>query len=59
MQELYHGWWGKARRMTKRQIDEMIKNMGKTKIINKKSNEYHKKEENEAENIIKKLTMDS
>ena len=59
MQELYRGWWWKPRRMTKRQIDEMIKNMGKTKIINKKSNEYHKKEENEAENIIKKLIMDS
>ena len=44
--------------MTKKQIDEMVKNMGKTKIINKKSNEYHKKEETEAENIIKKLTMD-
>lgn len=59
MQEWYHGWWGRQRRMTKRQIDEMVKNMGKTKIINKKSNEYHKKEENEAENIIKKLAMDN
>ena len=58
MQEWYHGWW-RPKRMTKRQIDEMVKNMGKTKVINKKSNEYHKKEENEAEDIIKKLTMDN
>lgn len=59
MQEWYHGWWWRSKRMTKRQIDEMVKNMGKTKVINKKSNEYHKKEENEAEDIIKKLTMDN
>lgn len=33
--------------------------MWKTGIIHKKSNEYHKKEEDEAENIIKKLTLDN
>jgi hypothetical protein len=41
--------------MTKKQIDEMIKNMKKSDIINKKSNEYHKQEEKEADDILKKL----
>jgi hypothetical protein len=41
--------------MTKKQIKEMIKNMEKSKIITEKSNEYHKKDENDAENILKKL----
>lgn len=41
--------------MSKKQIDEMIKNMKKTGIINKKSQQYHKKEEHEAEDILKKL----
>jgi hypothetical protein len=38
--------------MTKKQIEEMVKNMKKTGIINKKSNEYHKQEEKEADNLL-------
>jgi hypothetical protein len=41
--------------MSQKQIREMVKNMKKSEIINKKSTEYHKKEEIEAEDIIKKL----
>jgi hypothetical protein len=41
--------------MTKKQINDMIKNMKKTEIINEKSKLYHKKEEIEAEDILKKL----
>ena len=41
--------------MTKKQIQEMVNNMKKTEIISKKSKDYHKKEELEAENILKKL----
>ena len=33
----------------------MIQNMKKVKIINKKSKDYHKEEEREAEDILKKL----
>lgn len=55
MQEWYHGWWWRSRRMTRGQIEEMLKNMKKTGIINKKSNEYHKQEEKEAEDILKKI----
>jgi hypothetical protein len=55
MQEWYHGWWWKSRRMTRVQIEEMLKNMKKTWIINKKSNEYHTQEEKEAEDILKKI----
>ena len=41
--------------MTKKQINEMIHNMKKSEIINKKSEKYHEKEEVEAENVLKKL----
>lgn len=54
MQEWYSGWWT-PRKMSQKQIREMVKNMKKSEIINKKSTEYHKKEEIEAEDIIKKL----
>ncbi len=55
MQEWYSGGHYPQKRMTKKQIKEMIKNMEKSKIITEKSNEYHKKDENDAENILKKL----
>ena len=54
MQEWYHGWW-RPKKMTKKQIQEMVNNMKKTEIISKKSKDYHKKEELEAEDILKKL----
>jgi len=41
--------------MTKKQIQEMLNNMGKADVINKKSRQYHEREEIEAEEIIKKL----
>lgn len=55
MQEWYHGWWWRTRRMSRRQIQEMIKNMGKSWIISEKSKQYHQKEEQEADEILKKL----
>lgn len=55
MQEWYYGWSSRPRKMTKKQIQEMIQNMKKVKIINKKSKDYHKEEEREAEDILKKL----
>ena len=44
--------------MTKKQINEMINNMKKTSIISEKSKQYHKKEEIEADNILKNLDKD-
>ena len=55
MQEWYHGLWGKPKKITKKQINEMVDNMKKTNIINEKSKQFHKKEEVEAENILQKL----
>ena len=55
MQEWYYGWGGRPKKMTKRQIQEMLNNMRKSDIVNKKSKQYHEKEEVEAEEIIKKL----
>jgi len=55
MQEQYYSRWWKPKKMTKKQINDMIKNMKKTEIINEKSKLYHKKEEIEAEDILKKL----
>jgi len=54
MQEWYYGWW-KTRRMTRKQISEMINNMKKSSIISEKAKQYHKKEEIEAEDILKSL----
>jgi len=54
MQEWYHWGW-KPKRMTRKQINEMILNMKKSEIISKKSTNYHKIEEKEADNILKKL----
>ena len=59
MQEWYYGWWWRPKKMTKKQIREMIYNMKKSDIINEKSNKYHKKDEIEAENILKKLDKDN
>ena len=41
--------------MSQKQIREMISNMKKSQIINQKSNEYHKKEQIDAEDILKQL----
>ena len=41
--------------MTKKQIQEMVSNMQKSRIIREKSKHYHQKEEIEAEDILKKL----
>ena len=35
----------------------MINNMKKSSIVNEKSKKYHKKEETEAEDILKKLEI--
>ncbi|MBR7036755.1 hypothetical protein IKI14_02565 [bacterium] len=44
--------------MTQRQVREMINNMKKSTIVIKKSNQYHKKEEMEADDILKKINID-
>ena len=54
MQESYSATW-RPKKMTRKQIEEMIVNMKKSSIINKKSREYHEKEEIEADNILKKI----
>lgn len=54
MREWYHGWW-LPKRMTKKQIEEMLKNMRKTKIISEKSDKYHKDEEKMADDILKQI----
>ncbi len=33
----------------------MVKNMKKSKVVSEKSNQYHKKEESEAEEILREL----
>lgn len=59
MQEWYHGWWWRPKKMTRKQINEMINNMKKTDIINEKSKQYHRKEEKEAEDILRKLSTEN
>lgn len=55
MHEWYYGWWWRPKRMTNKQIQEMIRNMKKSGIIWEKSKNYHEKEEIEAENLLKKI----
>ena len=55
MQEWYHGSWWRPQRMTRKQMQEMVKNMRKSWIISEKSKQYHQKEEQEANEILKKL----
>lgn len=57
MQEWYHWWGWRQRRMTKKQLQEMIHNMKKSEVISEKAKKYHKKEEIEAEEILKKLDI--
>jgi len=59
MHEWYHSWWSRHRKMSKKQIQEMIKNMQKSNMIDKRSVQYHEQEEKEAENILKKLDENS
>jgi len=54
MQEWYHWWWT-HKKMTKKQIQKMVDNMRKSWDINRKSNDFHKKEEKETEDILKQL----
>jgi len=56
MQEWYHGWGWRPKRITKDQIRKMVKNMEKSKIVVEKSDKYHKKEEREADDILKKIS---
>lgn len=44
--------------MTRKQINEMINNMKKSGIVSEKSKQYHKKEEMEAEDILRKLNKE-
>lgn len=55
MQEWYSWGWWRLKRMTKKEIQEMLNNMKKTWLINEKSKKYHEKEEIEADCILKKL----
>lgn len=55
MQEWYHGWWWRPKKMTKKEMREMVNNMKKTNIIHEKSKKYHETEELEADDILKKL----
>ena len=45
--------------MTRKQINEMINNMKKSDIVSEKSKQYHKKEEMEAEDILRKLNKEN
>lgn len=55
MQEWYSGGHYSPRRVSKKQIQEMVKNMKKSKVVSEKSNQYHKQEESEAEEILREL----
>lgn len=53
MREIYF-WWDNKKQISKKEIETMKNNMKKVPIIQKKSDEYHLKQEIEAEEFIKK-----
>ncbi len=46
---------GKPKRLTQRELQEMLKNMKKVDLIKKKWQEYTKQEEKEANKILQQL----
>lgn len=55
MQEWYSGGHYSPKSVSKKQIQEMVKNMKKSKVVSERSRQFHKKEEIEAEDILKRL----
>jgi len=55
MWEWYHGWWWMSKRITKKQVEEMVRNMKKTKIISERSDKYHEDEGKMADDILKQI----
>lgn len=55
MQESYSNSRQSKRRMSRKEIEATKKNMKKVPIIQQKSQEYHKAEEQEAENLLNKM----
>jgi hypothetical protein len=55
MQESYSNSRQSKRRMSRKEIEATKKNMKKVPIIQQKSQEYHKAEEQEAENLLNKI----
>ncbi len=51
---IYRWWWHK-RRLTPKEIAKMKENMRKAPIIQKKSEIYHQKEQEAAEELLKKI----
>ena len=48
-------WWGWHKQLPRRKIQEMKKNMQKVPIIKAKSDKYHKKQSDEAEETLKQI----
>lgn len=48
-------WWSHPKHLSKKEIEKMKKNMKKVPIIQSKSDNYHIKEEIEAEKILEKI----
>lgn len=55
MNEQYYWWNKRPRPMTRKEIEEMKKNMRKVDVVHKKAEEYRKKEEKNVDKILEKI----
>ena len=55
MSEQYYWWWNSVKRLSRSEIRKMKENMKKTPLVQEKSKEYHRLEEEKAENLLKSI----
>ena len=52
MTEHYCWWWNSVKRLSRTEIRKMKENMQKTPLVQEKSKEYHRLEEEKAEKLL-------
>ena len=59
MTEHYYWWWNGVKRLSRTEIRKMKENMQKTPLVQEKSKEYHRLEEENAEKLITSIVNES
>lgn len=59
MTEQYYWWWNGVKRLSRAEIRKMKENMQKTPLIQEKSNNYHRIEEEKAEELLSDIIQEA
>ena len=59
MTEHYYWWWNGVKRLSRTEIRKMKENMQKIPLVQEKSKEYHRLEEENAEKLITSIVSES